>query len=172
MIKIIIKRLYKEWKLFGLNNITILRTQAAFNIQANLSITTSSGENSIIINATVMAVLSDQQSVCVTLDALFPRKLPLETSLASVCAFSQFASVLMAPLFFIVDLESHQLIVRQSQILATDIPFASTQFLFTSQRLIPLLYDNIQLLDEDCSSDQARSVADHLYKTFYGEMSR
>lgn len=171
LIKTIIKRLYREWKLFGLDNIAVSRTQASFNIQANIPVIVSDAEINITINVMISA-LSGQQSLCIVLDAIFPKQLPSATSMPSVYAFTQFASALIAPFFLIVDLESHHLIIRQSQIISTDVYFKSTPFLLSLQRLIPLLYNSIHCLDDRLSPDDARGIASHLCKDFYGEMTK
>ncbi|MCY4177893.1 MAG: hypothetical protein OXD32_05280 [Endozoicomonadaceae bacterium] len=169
MIKTIVKRFYKEWKSFGLDDITIFRTPASLNISGSLPITSITNHHSITTNATLASLFPDQQSVCLMLDAHLPEKLPLNRS-TCVYTFSQLFSVLMAPLALIVDLDSHQFIVRQSQILSGDTFFSTQQFLVAVQQLIPLLHKSIFYLHENCSAAEVENIVSHLHKKFYSEV--
>ena len=169
--KKLIKQLRKEWQSLSLRNIAVLQTRIfgkndALNLQASLPIP-SYLIPSVTLNVTLSPGLSDQTSAYLLIDAIFPEKLPLATYLPSLCAFSQRTSALISPLTLVIDIESQQLILRQSQLIANNTPLTSRTFISSAQQLIPLLQESIDhILQASSSPEEARYIADYMVEHY------
>ena len=82
-------------------------------------------------------------------------------------AFLLQATALMPPLEFIIDLQSDQLLVRQSQVVSRSYPIQSELFISATRQLIPqLLRCTHQISQQALETDDARQMADLLSESY------
>ncbi|OED46565.1 hypothetical protein ACH42_03795 [Endozoicomonas sp. (ex Bugula neritina AB1)] len=86
----------------------------------------------------------------------------------SLYAFLLQLTALLPPLEFIADLQSDQIVIRQSQIISRKHPIQSKSFIKASQWLIPLLTQSLdQITRQELHPNDTRKMADFLSETYF-----
>lgn len=166
--KTLIKEFHKEWKTAGFKHIAISRLtshhQHSISIQAAAPIYGPPVTASIIITPGLT-----RETVYVVMDIILPNKLPLATQLSSLCAFSQRITALIAPLSLVIDIESEQCLLRQTQLISAQVNISSQTFITRAQQLTPQLLEGIHhIMQTNCTPEDARLIATYMNESWEG----
>lgn len=162
----VIQTIEQQWSSLSVKKLTTSDTHSSFLLSGEQRLP-ASGDR---INYTAIAShgMTDQ-SLTVIYIASIPEARTLTNSLY---AFLLQASALMSPLEFIMDLQSDQLVIRQSQIINRQYALQSGSFIHACQWLIPHLTRALdQIARQQSSPADARHMADLLSESWFGELA-
>ena len=161
-----IETIEQQWSSLSVQNLSISTVDSSVLVSGQQSFT-------IMDEAVTYTAIASHGMTDRSLNLIYIATIPGAQVLTNgLYAFLLQSTALMPPLEFIVDLQSDQLLIRQSQVVSRNYHIQSESFAIAAQWLIPKLIKAAdQIAHQELQPADARKMADFLSESYFEELA-